>query len=195
VVAEPTHQALAEGFPIGRRFHSAPVIRLADARLVELGHTIEADGRWRLIVFAGPEDPTSAGSPIARLCEFLDTSADSPVRRHTPQDEDVDSVLDLRAVFQQDHRSLALDEMPRFLRPGKGRYRLTDYEKMFCSDHNGGKDAFDLRGVDRDRGCIVVVRPDQHVASVLPLDAHSELAAFFDRFMSRSISSSASRGA
>ena len=40
-----------------------------------------------------------------------------------------------------------------------------------------------MRGIDRDRGCMVVVRPDQYVADVLPLDAHAELAHFFDRFM------------
>ena len=36
---------------------------------------------------------------------------------------------------------------------------------------------------DRARGCIVIVRPDQHVASILPLTAHVTLAAFFDEFM------------
>jgi phenol 2-monooxygenase len=40
-----------------------------------------------------------------------------------------------------------------------------------------------------------VVRPDQHVANILPVESHSELAAFFGRFMSRSIRSSASLGA
>ena len=30
---------------------------------------------------------------------------------------------------------------------------------------------------------MIVVRPDQYVAHVLPLDAFAELAAFFDRFM------------
>jgi phenol 2-monooxygenase len=30
---------------------------------------------------------------------------------------------------------------------------------------------------------MVVVRPDQYVAHVLPLDAHAELAAFFGGFM------------
>jgi phenol 2-monooxygenase len=37
-----------------------------------------------------------------------------------------------------------------------------------------------MRGIDRQNGCIVIVRPDQYVAHVLPLDAHEELAAFFD---------------
>jgi len=43
-----------------------------------------------------------------------------------------------------------------------------------------------MRGIDRDRGSIVVVRPDQYIAHILPLDAYTELAAFFDGFMKRS---------
>ena len=42
------------------RFHSAPVIRLADAKPVHLGHTVKADGRWRLFAFADAEDPAAA---------------------------------------------------------------------------------------------------------------------------------------
>jgi phenol 2-monooxygenase len=75
--------------------------------------------------------------------------------------------------------------MPAFLLPQKGRYGLRDYEKIFCPDLKSGQDIFDLRGIDRQRGCLVVVRPDQYVAHVLPLDAHAELAAFFARFMTR----------
>ena len=39
------HQHLATGFQIGMRFHSAPVIRLGDAKRIQLAHTIKADGR------------------------------------------------------------------------------------------------------------------------------------------------------
>ena len=42
---------------------------------------------------------------------------------------------------------------------------------------------FTLRGIDRERGCMVMVRPDQYVADVLPLDRFEQLAAFFDGFM------------
>ncbi len=75
--------------------------------------------------------------------------------------------------------------MPAFLLPRKGRYGLRDYEKMFCPDLKAGHDIFAMRGIDRAKGCMVVVRPDQYVAHVLPLDAHAELAAFFDGFMVR----------
>jgi hypothetical protein len=39
-----------------------------------------------------------------------------------------------------------------------------------------------LRGIDRKRGALVIVRPDQHVAHVLPLDGHHQLSAFFATF-------------
>jgi phenol 2-monooxygenase len=40
-----------------------------------------------------------------------------------------------------------------------------------------------MRGIDREAGCMVVVRPDQYVAHVLPLDGFQELTSYFDGFM------------
>ena len=181
ICAEPGHQRLAAGFAIGMRFHSAPVVRLADAKPVQLGHTVKADGRWRLFAFADAADPAGPKSRLRALCAFLADSPDSPLRRHTPAGADIDSVIDVRAVLQQPHRALALEAMPGLLLPRKGRYGLVDYEKVFCPDLRAG-DIFEMRGVDRG-GCIVVVRPDQFVAHVLPLDAHAELGAFFGGFL------------
>jgi len=183
ISAEPKYQYLAKGLVIGMRFHSAPVIRLADAKPVHLGHTVKADGRWRVFAFSGAEDPTAARSDINLLCDFLARSQESPVRKYTPNGADIDSVIDVRAIFQQGHRELAIEAMPSFLLPRKGRYALRDYEKMFCPDLKSGDDIFDMRGIDRDGGCMVVVRPDQYVAHILPFDAYTELAAFFDGFM------------
>jgi phenol 2-monooxygenase (NADPH) len=177
ITAEDSSQDLAAGFPVGMRFHSAPVIRLADARPVHLGHVARADGAWRLYVFADRAEPTSPDSRVRALCEFLASDA-SPIARSTPKGADPDSVIDVRAVFQQGHRDVGVDALPPVLLPRKGRLGLVDYEKAFCPDPGRG-DVFDLRGVDRDRGCLVVVRPDQYVAHVLPLDAHEALVDFF----------------
>ena len=92
-------------------------------------------------------------------------------------------MIDVRAVFQQAHRELAIEAMPSLLLPQKGRYGLHDYEKMFCVDIKGGNDIFAMRGIDREAGCMVVVRPDQYVAHVLPLDGYKQLTEFFDSFM------------
>jgi phenol 2-monooxygenase len=140
------------------RFHSAPVIRLADAKPVQLGHAARADGAWRIYAFG-------AGAPWERLAAL--------VARFTPPGADPDAVIDVRAVFPHD---MSVDALPPLLLPRKGRFGLIDYEKAFRPDP--AADVFALRGVDREAGCLVVVRPDQYVAQVLPLDGDAALAAF-----------------
>jgi len=178
LTAEATHQNLAKGFTIGMRFHSAPVVRLADAKPVHLGHAARADCAWRIYAFAD-----ASGRRLRKLADFLAESPNSPIRRFTPAGANIDSVIDVRAVFQQGHRDLKVEELPSILLPRKGRFGLIDYEKAYCPDLKNGPDIFELRRIDREKGAIVVVRPDQYVSNVLPLDAHDELTAFFGRFL------------
>jgi phenol 2-monooxygenase len=176
MITASASSALADGFPVGMRFHSAPVIRLADAKPLHLGHVARADGAWRLYVFADRADPATPESRARQLCDFL-ASEKSPLARFTPPGAEPDSVIDVRAVFQQGHREVAVDSLPPVLQPRKGRFGLIDYEKVFCPDP--ADDVFDARGIDRDAGCVVVVRPDQYVATVLPLDDAQALTDFF----------------
>lgn len=179
LTGDTTHQALAPGFEIGKRFHSAPVVRLADARPMHLGHCIAADARFRLFIFAPAGDHGAHGGAVAALCDWLEHDAGSPLRRHTAPGEDVDAVIDTRAVFQAGFRDVDFAALPTLLRPKVGLLGLTDYEKAFCADLKRGEDLFAMRGIDRAAGCLVVVRPDQHVAHVLPLAARAALAACF----------------
>jgi len=177
ITAEAMFEHLAEGFPVGMRFHSAPVVRLADGKPVHLGHVARADGAWRIYIFADQNDPAGGNSRARELCEFLESDG-SPIKRFTPAGADPDSVIDVRAIFQQGHRDLAVDKMPSVLLPNKGKFGLIDYEKMFCPDPKSD-DIFELRAVNRVTGCMVVVRPDQYVAQLLPLHGHEALADFF----------------
>ena len=177
LTAKATHQELAKHFTVGMRFHSAPVVRLADAKPMHLGHVARADAAWRLYIFAD-----ASGQRLRALADFL-ASPGSPIRRFTPQGADIDSVIDVRAIFQQGHRDLKVEELPSILLPRKGAFGLIDYEKAFTADLRPGQDIFDLRGIDRKTGALVVVRPDQFVSNVLPLDQHSDLADFFGSFL------------
>tara|TARA_B100000768_G_scaffold56215_1_gene54696 strand:- start:236 stop:2167 length:1932 start_codon:yes stop_codon:yes gene_type:complete len=173
------YQPLACGFKIGQRFHSAEATRVADGRPQHLGHLNKADGRWRIFIFGNRQNPMDTNSDSHKLVQFLACADSSPVRRYTPESADVDSVIDVYAVFQQQH--LSIEDMPDYLWPAKGKYGLRDYEKVFYAAH--GNDIFEQRGIDRASGCMVLVRPDQHVAGILPLTACNELVNFFDSFM------------
>ena len=102
-------------------------------------------------------------SHLAKMCDWLYTAPASPLLRHARADEDIDAVIDVRGIVQSDFRSLDLSEMPALLRPPKGRFGLIDSEKAFCPDFKNEADIFDMRGIDRQQGCMVIVRPDQYV--------------------------------
>jgi len=183
ICGNDSHQHLATGFEIGTRFHSAPVVRLADAKPMQLGHTVTADGRWRLFVFADDKHPADSSSAIHALCAYLQHSRTSPVVQYARSAADIDSLFDIRAIFQQGFREIELHSLPPLLLPRKASHQLVDYEKAFCADVKNRPDIFDLRGIDRACGCLVIVRPDQHIAQVLPLDSYADIESFFARFM------------
>lgn len=183
VVAGDVHQHLATGFPVGKRFKSAPVTLAADGNAVHLGHHAKADGRWRLYAFAD-RDGLADDSSLARFAAWLLQDPGSPVRRHTPTDADIDAVFDAKVIYQQGFDAIDVTRAPAIFRPRSGALALTDWEKVFAAAPNrwNAVDIFDARGLSRD-GVIVVVRPDQYVAAVLPLEATDELADFFARWM------------
>ena len=172
-------QSLASGFPIGKRFKSAEVVRVCDGNVVHLGHHAKADGRWRVYAFA---DTPAAGEPSALTswAEWI-ASPDSPVARFTPAGADVDAVFDVKAVYQQRFEDVDISRVPGAFVPRTGPLGLTDWEKVYAAAPSAWSDTdiFDERGLSRD-GVVVVVRPDQYVAAVLPLRATGELGAFFD---------------
>jgi phenol 2-monooxygenase/3-hydroxybenzoate 4-monooxygenase len=74
----------------------------------------KADGRWRCYAFAGAE----AGARLA--VQFLEQSPTRPCASTRAPGQDIDAVFDLRAIFQQAHRDLAIESMPALLLPRKG---------------------------------------------------------------------------
>jgi phenol 2-monooxygenase len=175
ITGAATHQGLAKGFPVGKRFKSEMALRVADTNPIQLGHHARADGRWRLYAFADADR-----SALDAWAQWLGESDDSPVVRYTPAGADLDAVFDVKVVYQQDHTEVELPTVPQIFFPRVGPFQLIDYEKVYAVDPEA--DIFESRGIDRG-GCVDVVRPDQYVAHVLPLSATAELSEFFAQNM------------
>lgn len=171
------HQALATGFPVGKRFRSARVHRRENAYARHLGHEAYADGRYRLYVFADPAHPAAADSKVRALSDFLTSDASSPLVKHRREGADINAVIDPVVVYQQTYTDFEVTDVPAVFRPLVGKHQVEYWENIYCTlaDEN----IFDERGLSRE-GVMVVVRPDQYVAAILPLDDHAGLAAYFD---------------
>ena len=97
--------------------------------------------------------------------------------RFTPADADVDAVFDVKAVYQQPSADLEGTTAPALFQPKTGPLGLTDWEKVYAAGPSAwsSADIFAERGVPAS-GAVVVVRPDQYVAAVLPLEDAQGLA-------------------
>ncbi|MGK3953302.1 FAD-dependent monooxygenase [Microbacterium sp. I2] len=185
IVTDAAHQALAEGFPLGKRFKSVEVVRVCDGNVVHLGHHAKADGRWRIYAFADTAagafaDAAGAGEPsaLSRWAEWM-LSPEAPIARFTPAGSDVDAVFDVKVIYQQRFEDVDIARVPEVFLPKTGPLGLTDWEKVYAAAPSAWSEAdiFAERGLSRD-GVVVVVRPDQYVAGIFPLEATDELSAF-----------------
>jgi phenol 2-monooxygenase len=172
ITGSDAHQSLAAGFPLGKRFKSAEVVRVGDGNAIHLGHHAKADGRWRLYAF-GDRDGSALESWAAQATPVL--------ARFTPSDADVDAVFDVKAVYQQSYEEVEVTSAPELFQPKTGPLGLTDWEKVYAAgpSHWTDADIFEARELSRD-GVVVVVRPDQYVAAILPLDDVAELESFLE---------------
>jgi len=179
IVGTAAHQDLAPDYPIGKRFKSAGVYRVCDGNPVELGHHARADGRWRIYAFADGAAP-GEDSPLRRWADWLCSDSQSPVVKYTPAGADLDAVFDAKVIYQQPHAEVEFPDVPAIFQPRVGPFNLIDYEKVYAIDP--ANDIFASLDIDR-RGAVVIVRPDQYVSHVLPLNDTDALARFLDGAM------------
>ena len=187
ITATTENQELATGFPVGKRFKSAMVNRVCDAYPLHLGHEAKADGRWRVYVFADRAAPApaveaaagvdeAAVTGVPALAEWFESDPASPLVAYRRTGEDIDALVELNVIYQQPHTEFDFTDVPQVFRPYIGKFGLEYLEKIYAALPDD--DIFETRGISRD-GAVVIVRPDQYVSGVFPLDAREEIGKFF----------------
>lgn len=161
---------------------------------MQLGHVHQADGRWRVYLFTD-ETGVGSGSTISNWCKRMFTDPNSAINRYTTDDAARDAVFDVYAVTQQHHLDVDINDIHPLLQPKKGKFDLKDYEKVFAAAQTNGlllgeipglkatQDIYQLRNIDRTKGAVVVVRPDQYIGHLLPMDAFEAFDNYFATYL------------
>lgn len=175
-------QALATGLPVGMRFNSFKVLNQADARPWHFQERLKADGRFRIVLFAGAILQPGQQARVKALCAAL-AAPGSFLHRVTPPGQPIDSVIEMLTIHSSKRTdSELLRDFPEILHPFD-EHSGWDYNKVFVDDasyHEGFGDAYENYGVDKERGCVVVARPDQYVGWVGELEDVKALEAYFE---------------
>ncbi|KAI0481306.1 FAD binding domain-containing protein [Xylariaceae sp. FL0804] len=184
--AAPGDAALAAGVTVGMRFPSAQVVRLCDARTLQLATALPADARWHIVVFGGD---VLESSELRRLHE-MSTVLVNIIREFTPPDFEPDSVINPILVLSSKRLGIQQALIPELFTPVTGKWKTKDLFKVFVDDEgynrSGHGHAYEAYGIDPHQGALVVVRPDQHVAKICSLADVDEVCGFFGGFLRKS---------
>ncbi|KAI5861686.1 putative phenol 2-monooxygenase [Durotheca rogersii] len=175
-------QALAPGIPIGMRFDNVQVLNQSDGRPWHFQQKLKSDGRFRVILFAGDVLSAPQKNRVEKFCDAL-ASPTSFLRAATPPSAPVDIVIEILTIHSSRRvETELLRDFPEILHPFDAHVGW-DYDKVFVDDvsyHEGGGDAYFKYGIDRERGCVVAVRPDQYVGWIGELEDFEGLQEYFE---------------
>ena len=186
-------QSLATGIPIGKRMPSAKVLNQSDARPWHFQELLPSNGRWRVAIFAGDIRQPEQKKKLDFVGEALD-SKDSFLRRFTPSGAAHDAVFELLAIHNAPRTETTIFDLPEVFRHFD-KVEGWDYWKIYVDDvsyHEGFDNFYKTFGVSSS-GCAVIIRPDQYVSYIGPMDDVESLNKFFSGFMRNAPSEEANK--
>ncbi|THX02998.1 phenol 2-monooxygenase [Aureobasidium pullulans] len=171
---------LATGITLGQRLPSYHVTNHFMAEDDHIHRAMKSDGRWRILIFAGD----LANSPRFRRLEDLGGQLEAPnsfIDRCTPSDQSIDSVIEILTIHTSNRNSFNALDLPDIFHPWNDKLGH-DYWKIFAKNNEVGDDIYKSFGID-EKGCLVVCRPDQHVAYIGSLEDLETVGQYFERIL------------
>lgn len=178
------NQELTTGIKLGMRMPSFKVLNQSDARPWHFQEVLRSTGQWRIVVFAGDVSQPAQMERVQKLGSSL-AAPDSFIRRFTPAGKRIDSVIEVLTIHSAPRVAVELTDFPEIFRPFDEREGW-DYWKIYVDDlsyHEGHGEAYKNYGVDKTRGCAVILRPDQYVSWIGELEDAEQMDKFFSGFM------------
>ena len=177
-------QGLAKNIPIGMRFPSYQVLNQSDARPWQFGQFLKSDGRFRIVLFAGNLNNTVQWDRVQKFGNEL-TNLNSFLHRFTPSTSSIDSIIEVLTIHSAPRVEIKLLDLHDIFHPFNEQTGW-NYEKVFVDDvsyHQGHGQAYQHYGVDQEKGCVVVVRPDQYVAWIGDPEDIDDIDDYFSGFL------------
>ena len=173
-----------EGLTPGMRLPDFQMLNQSDAVPISIHKVMIADGRFRVLVFAGDLRQESQLARINALAAGL-ASKKSFVNVYKPASANIDSRIEIITLHASPRTQVELQELPEVLHPWREELGW-DYWKVYADDqdiHGEHGEAYQKCAIDESKGSLVVVRPDGYVGMVAELSDLDSVNKYFSGFM------------
>ena len=165
-VDEIEPQLFSAKLVLGVRFPYGKVIYHADGRPVHIQELLHSDGRWRVIVFAGDITQTAQ---FERLDDFGDKlSAPGGLLSKYTYTRPPRDLIEVLLVHRNGGSTPELTDYHNVYLPFDAREGYNYSKILIDASETGQSDGtvYEQFGVDPAKGCVVLTRPDSHVAYI-----------------------------
>ncbi|KAK2598185.1 hypothetical protein QQS21_005662 [Conoideocrella luteorostrata] len=174
---------LASKVTIGGRFPDQVVIRHSDSRPCHMLDLLPGSGQWHLLVFGGNIADKTQMARLRSAGHFLGHERSIFFKANRERLKTAFGSFEVFLIHSAVRHNIELFDLPRVFLPFDETYGY-DYSKVYADNvsYQGcGGSAYSNYGISND-GCIILVRPDQHVAFICGLEGTSLLEEFVSRF-------------
>ncbi|KAF8600073.1 hypothetical protein BDV93DRAFT_497033, partial [Ceratobasidium sp. AG-I] len=171
-IVDATYQHLAPGVRIGQRLPHQVILRTSDCRPHSTHDLLKSDFRYKLLVFTGNAKDADQLEMVAKLSEDIfhwlaktDGSSTNNV------------MVQVYTIMHSKKEISQYTDIPKKLR---SHWDTVFMDDVALTETDGGGTTYQSFGIGPE-GCIVVARPDGHVAAIAPLLGVEILKHFFGR--------------
>lgn len=178
--------SVAQNLRVGARIPSVLVLNQSDSQACHLQQILPCTGQWNLVVFGGD----IADAEQKRRVEDLADALNSPDSAFAKLNDPVSvarrgfPAVGVYLIHCADRLSIELKDVPMVFRPWTKDG--LDYGRVWVDGeayhHAGGGQLYSSFGI-ANKGCMALLRPDQHLAFLSDLDNVKDLEQFLQSVM------------
>lgn len=177
---------VARNLQVGMRIPSMLVVNQSDSQACHLQQILPGTGQWNLMVFGGDIENADQKHLVKDLANALDSSDSAFKKLNDPVSvaQRGFAALGVYLIHCSDRPSIELADLPMVFRPWTKDG--VDYSRVWADcescHHAGGGKLYSSFGIS-DKGCMALLRPDQHIAFLSGLDDVETLEQFLQSVM------------
>lgn len=177
---------VAPNLRVGARIPSVLILNQSDSQACHLQQILPSTGQWNLIIFGGDIAVADQKRRVEGLTEALSSPESAFEKLNNPVSvaRRGFSALGVYLIHCADRHSIELNDLPMVFRPWTKDG--VDYGRVWADNeayhHAGGGELYSSFGIG-DKGCMALLRPDQHLAFLSDIDDVESLEQFLRSVM------------